>query len=104
MNPFISVVLELGCTFGGEYRSSPDKPSLLDRALAPLFESDAPSFEGAQPYRFYLLERVQAAFAELGEPEQGQVLELLERCDMSPLLDVRLSRRIGRSNNLEVWS
>jgi len=56
-----------------------------------------------QPYRFYLLSRVQQAFDELSQSDQQAVSGLLEQCDMRSLLDARLTRQIGRHNNLEVW-
>ena len=57
----------------------------------------------AQPYRFYLLKRVQDEFASLDDQEQKDVVHLLTACGMSALLDLKLSREIGRENNLEVW-
>jgi len=57
----------------------------------------------AQPYRFYLLKRVQDEFASLGDQDQKDVANMLTACDMSELLDIKISREIGRENNLEVW-
>lgn len=57
----------------------------------------------AQPYRFYLLKRVQDEFASLDDQDQKDVAHLLTTCGMSALLDLKLSREIGRENNLEVW-
>jgi hypothetical protein len=57
----------------------------------------------AQPYRFYLLRRVQDEYASLDETAQKDVDALLAACDMSAVLDLKLSREIGRENNLEVW-
>jgi glutathione S-transferase len=57
----------------------------------------------AQPYRFYLLNRVQDEYASLDEQDQKDVLDLLTACDMSELLDITLTREISRENNLEVW-
>jgi glutathione S-transferase len=57
----------------------------------------------AQPYRFYLLKRVQDEFAGLDDTTRQEVQALLEACDMSDVLTIRLTREIGRSNNLEVW-
>ena len=57
----------------------------------------------AQPYRFYLLKRVQDEYATLDESAQKDVAELLTACDMSTMLDIKLSREIGRKNNLEIW-
>lgn len=57
----------------------------------------------AQPYRFYLLQRVQDLFESLTGKERQDVIALFDACDMSDLLTTKLSRRIGRDNNLEVW-
>jgi hypothetical protein len=39
----------------------------------------------------------------LASPEQQDIISLLDTCGMSDLLTTKLSRRIGRDNNLEVW-
>jgi hypothetical protein len=57
----------------------------------------------AQPYRFYLLKRVQDEFALLDDASQQEVRALLAACDMSDALHIRLSREVGLSHNLEVW-
>ncbi|MEL7546965.1 MAG: glutathione binding-like protein [Pseudomonadota bacterium] len=57
----------------------------------------------AQPYRFYLLARVQDAFEAMDETDQTETRRLLEQIQMADLLDARLDRKIGRANNLEVW-
>lgn len=57
----------------------------------------------AQPYRFYLLKRVQDDFAALDEADQQAVSDMLAACDLTPILETRLSRQIGRESNLEVW-
>ncbi len=57
----------------------------------------------AQPHRFYLLQRVQDAFAALSADEKGSVDKLLNDCGMTPVITASLSRRIVRSDNLEVW-
>jgi glutathione S-transferase len=57
----------------------------------------------AQPYRFFLLKRVQDEFALLDDASQQEVQALLAACDMSKALNIRLSRDVGLSNNLEVW-
>jgi len=57
----------------------------------------------AQPYRFYLLNRMQDEYAGLTQKDQEAVAHLLSRCDMQAVLDIRLTREIGRENNLEVW-
>lgn len=57
----------------------------------------------AQPYRFFLLKRVQDEFALLDDVSQQEVQALLAACDMSDVLNIRLTRDVGLNNNLEVW-
>ena len=57
----------------------------------------------AQPHRFYLLERVQDAATGLSDEKQTEIAAMLEGCGMERLLGAVLSRRIVRSENLEVW-
>jgi len=57
----------------------------------------------AQPYRFYLLKRVQDEHAALDDAAKIEVEAMLAACDMTDVLDIRLSRDIGRKNNMEVW-
>lgn len=57
----------------------------------------------AQPYRFYLLQRVQDCFAAMSNVEQTQCRSILEECAMAELLDIKLSRRLAHKDNLPVW-
>ena len=57
----------------------------------------------AQPFRFYVLKRVQDVYEDMNETDRAQVEELLDACDMRDLLRLKLDRGIGRANNLEVW-
>jgi len=57
----------------------------------------------AQPYRFYLLSRMQNHVDSLAEEDRKGVIELLQACCMSELMQMRLSRNIGRDDNREVW-
>jgi hypothetical protein len=57
----------------------------------------------ASPYRFYLLQRVQAIYAGLPLDEQASVEQLLQACGMHEMLSIKLDRVIGRADNLEVW-
>jgi hypothetical protein len=57
----------------------------------------------AQPHRFYLLQRVQDAFSALSVEDQSAVSDMLAACGMAQVLDISLDRRIGRTDNLEVW-
>ena len=57
----------------------------------------------AQPFRFYLLDRVYDFYDGLNEKDQAEVQALLTRCDLEIILDCRITRRIGRKDNLEIW-
>ena len=57
----------------------------------------------AQPQRFYLLQRIQDFYRALGTEERGLADELLARCGMAKVMGAKLSRRITRKGNLEVW-
>ncbi len=57
----------------------------------------------AQPYRFYLLQRVQDAYSALEPDEKVSVEGMLESCGMTDILAAKLHRRIERVDNLEVW-
>ena len=57
----------------------------------------------AQPHRFYLLQRVQDVFAALSQEEQVGVADIMSDAGMSAVLSTALTRRIVRSDNLEVW-
>lgn len=57
----------------------------------------------AQPHRFYLLQHVQDVFTKLSYEKQTEISTVLEACGMKSLLAAVLSRRIVRSENLEVW-
>lgn len=57
----------------------------------------------AQPYRFYLLQRVQQAYEAMDSTDQSLVAEMLAKCGMSDVLTTKLTRRLGRANNLEIW-
>ena len=57
----------------------------------------------AKPHRFYLLQPVQEVFTISSDEKQIEVRALLEACGMERLLTAVLSRRMARSDNLEVW-
>ena len=57
----------------------------------------------AQPYRFFLLKRVQDLYLSLAPAEQADVDGLLETCNMTEVMQLKLSREIGRLSNREVW-
>jgi len=58
----------------------------------------------AQPYRFYLLQRVQEAYEGFEPAEQTQVEAMLADCGLEELLSIKLDRQVGRADNLEVWN
>ncbi len=57
----------------------------------------------AQPYRFFLLKRVQDAYAALQPDDREATDFILEACNMMPIIRAKLTRDIGFRNNLEVW-
>ena len=58
----------------------------------------------AQPFRFFLLERLQRIYKDADESEQESISDLLKSCDMDSLLEMKLTRTVEMQNNLEVWS
>ena len=57
----------------------------------------------AQPYRFFLLQRVHDAIAGLDQDDRVAIEGILSAANMSPLLEAKLTRSLGRVNNREVW-
>jgi hypothetical protein len=57
----------------------------------------------AQPYRFYLLQRVQSLYDGFSAHNKIAVERMLARCDLSEILTIKLDRKLQRSGNLEVW-
>ena len=73
----------------------------LDKAS---FELRGQSIESVcQPYRFAQLQRVQSFYDSLNKDDQVGVDALFTLCGMGELLNVRLDRTLGWSNNLDVW-
>jgi glutathione S-transferase len=58
----------------------------------------------AQPYRFFMLQRVQNAYEAMGAEDQASLKSMLGQCDMADVLDIRLVRQIDQVDNLEVWA
>jgi glutathione S-transferase len=56
------------------------------------------------PYRFYLLQKVQALYDGAESPGRAEMDALLEETRLLPLVQLRTPRRIERSGHLEVWS
>ncbi|MEM1112846.1 MAG: glutathione S-transferase N-terminal domain-containing protein [Pseudomonadota bacterium] len=85
-----------------------NKPAVGDTAERMLGMSDfevrgQPMQAIAQPYRFYLLQRMQALYDALDNAGRQSAAALLTDCGMEELLAIRLERPVGRSDNLEVW-
>jgi len=57
----------------------------------------------AQPYRFFLLQRVQDLYAGFDSPVRESVAALLAECGMADILAIKLERRLAQLDNLEVW-
>ncbi len=55
------------------------------------------------PYRFYLLKRLQDEVATSPAAMKQELIQLLASVNMEELLDMTLTRGIGRAHNLEVW-
>ncbi len=86
-------------------QSSPEANTVAERGVGMCtFEVAGESITAlAQPYRFYLLKRVQDEYDQLSGTDKDDVDTLLQACGMSELMDLRLSREIGRCDNREVW-
>ena len=57
----------------------------------------------SQPYRFFLLQRVQSLYEAMNAEDQASVQKMLANCGMENILAIKLSRDIEQSENLEVW-
>jgi len=55
------------------------------------------------PFRFYLLKRLQDEIATSPAAVSQAVIQLLASVNMNELLEMTLTRGIGRAHNLEVW-
>jgi glutathione S-transferase len=57
----------------------------------------------AQPYRFFMLQRVQEFYAHLEADNKTAMDDILAKCGLAELMDIRLSQGIRQEENLEVW-
>ncbi|MGB1142160.1 MAG: glutathione S-transferase N-terminal domain-containing protein [Halioglobus sp.] len=57
----------------------------------------------AQPYRFFLLQRLQEIYAALDAQARESVDALLFESGMKDILSAKLTHRLARVDNLEVW-
>jgi len=57
----------------------------------------------AQPYRFFLLKRIQNTYTAMDEPGRQAVESLMRELGLEPLLAITIDRQVVRHDNLEVW-
>jgi len=57
----------------------------------------------AQPWRFFLLARMQKAFHELDETSREEEDAFMRDQDMESLLTLAIDRQVKRHDHLEVW-
>ncbi|MCP4752567.1 MAG: glutathione S-transferase family protein [Proteobacteria bacterium] len=57
----------------------------------------------AQPWRFFLLARMQKAYNELEEASREEVQALFLKLGLESLLSLTIDRQVKRHDNLEVW-
>ena len=57
----------------------------------------------AQSYRFVILQKLQQQFAQWESAQQQEVTDLLQRCGLESLLDIKLDRELGWSENQDIW-
>jgi hypothetical protein len=55
------------------------------------------------PYRLYMLQRITDAYAALSTIEQAACYDALNSVGLGSLLSLTASRRVERSNHIEVW-
>jgi len=57
----------------------------------------------AQPWRFFLLARMQQGFNELDDPPKEEVRAFMRDLGLETLLTLTIDREVKRHDNLEVW-
>jgi glutathione S-transferase len=57
----------------------------------------------AQSYRFVILQKLQQQYAQWESAQQQEVTDLLQRCGLESLLDIKLDRELGWLENQDVW-
>jgi len=86
--------------------NSPAAGTPIPRAVSEMAEFEAAGMKInaiAQPYRLFLLKRVQEAVSALDGQTRERVDDLLARCNMTDVLTAKLDREIGWADNREVW-
>jgi len=56
------------------------------------------------PYRFWMLQRIQDAFAAVSPEGQARIRAILDGAGLGDMLSLRTNRRVERRNHLEVWA
>ncbi len=80
-----------------------DKPSRRGIGLAEFSYRGVTIPVGVLPYRQWLLQRIQDRFDGLDQASKSDVTALLDKAGLGDILTARVSRRIERQNNLEMW-
>ena len=85
--------------------AKPEIGSVADRMLGSgQFDvRGQPMSSVAQPYRFFLLQRVQDTYDALDTLEKKSVECMLKYCGMSEILTIKLNLKIQQVDNLECW-
>ena len=64
---------------------------------------DTPIETAVMPYRFFLLQRVQDAYAKATPTEQAQLDRVLADVGLSDILSLKTTHKVVRVNHLEIW-
>ncbi len=83
----------------------PEAGTAVERAVGfAEFEFGGGQFKAiAQPYRFYLLARVQKAYDALNKTDSAKLDDLFQTFGMTDLMTIRLTRSVRFEGNQEVW-
>jgi glutathione S-transferase len=86
--------------------TQPASETPVDRGVGfASFELKAKSINAlAQPYRFFLLKRVQVEYEVLEENERKSAYDFLKQCNLTGLIEAKLNREINWLDNREVWA
>ena len=87
-----------------EAQEDVEEGAILERGLGLCrFEFRGASINAlAQPYRIFLLQRLQDACNSMPADDRRSVAELFEEIGLDPLLEIRTRRRVERANHREV--
>jgi hypothetical protein len=87
-----------------EAREDIEEGAVLERGLGLCrFEFSGKTIDAlAQPYRIYLVQRLQDACAAMPADDRRAVEQLLGEVGLDPLLEIRTRRRVERAHHREV--